>query len=99
MGCVHAVVGKKRLLVQFKYGQKKDMSSSSLVFLSSKEEVGMDDPLSNSTEKEEGELLISDGNTEVGEPCMFGRVMYFSMFYFLCYVREMSTDLSEEQVL
>ena len=50
-GCVQDVVGKKRLLVQFRDGQKKEMSSSSLVFLSSKEEVEMDEPLSNSPEK------------------------------------------------
>ena len=45
--CVQAVLGKKILLVQFVDGQKKDMSSSLLVFLSSKEEVEMDDPLSH----------------------------------------------------
>ena len=42
------------------------MISSSLVFLSLKEEVKMDDPLSNSPEKEQGELLIIDGNPEFG---------------------------------
>ena len=35
-------------------------------FLCSKEEVEMDEPLSNSQEKEQGELLIIDGNPEVG---------------------------------
>ena len=68
VGCVHVVVGKKILLVKFEYGQKKDISSSSLVFLISKEEVDMDDPLYNYPEKEQGELLIIDGDTEVGEP-------------------------------
>ena len=42
VGCVQAVVGKNKLLVLFKYGQKKETSSSSLVFLISKEEVVMD---------------------------------------------------------
>ena len=51
MRCVQAVVGKKILLVQFGDGQKKYMISSSLVFLRSKEEVEMDEPLSNSPEK------------------------------------------------
>ena len=32
--CVHSVVGKKKFLVQFKYGQKKDIISSSIMFLS-----------------------------------------------------------------
>ena len=45
VGCLQAVVGKKTLLVQFKYGQKKQMSSILLVFLCPKEEVDMDEPL------------------------------------------------------
>ena len=47
VGCVQSVVGKKKLLVQFKDGHKKGISSSSLVFLSSKEEVDMDEPISH----------------------------------------------------
>ena len=34
MGCVQSVVGKKKFLVQLDDGQKKEISSSSLVFLS-----------------------------------------------------------------
>ena len=41
----------------------------------------MDDPLSHSPEKEQGELLIIVGNPEVGEPCMFLKGVYFSVFY------------------
>ena len=92
VGCVQDMVGKKRFLVQFGDGQRKDTSSSLLVFLISKKEVEMDEPLSNYPEKEQGELLIIDGNHEVGEPCMFGRGMYLYMIYFLCYVEEMSKD-------
>ena len=55
----------------------------------------MDEPLSNSPKKEQGKLLIIDGNPEIGEPCMFVRGMYLSVFYFLCYVKDMSTDLLE----
>ena len=66
VGCVKDVVVKKRFLVQFEDGQKKEMISSSLVFLSSKEEVDMDEPLSSSPKKEQGELLIIDGNPEFG---------------------------------
>ena len=54
VGCVHSVVGKKKFLVLFEYGQKKEISSSSLMFLSSKEEVEMDEPISHLPEKEEG---------------------------------------------
>ena len=48
VGFVHDEVGKNILLIQFKYGKKKQMSSSSLVFLSLKEEFGKDDSLYNS---------------------------------------------------
>ena len=50
-------MGKKRLLVQFVDDQKKDMNSSSVVFLSFKEEVEMDEPISNSPKKT---ILIVD---------------------------------------
>ena len=49
--CVQSVVGKKKFLIQFEDGQKKEISSSSLVFLSSKEEVDMDEPISHLPEK------------------------------------------------
>ena len=65
VGCVQAVVDKNKLLVQFEDGKKKDIISCSLVFLFSKEEVEMDEPLSNLPKKEQGELLIIDGDTEV----------------------------------
>ena len=60
------VLGKKKLLVQFEDGHKKQISSSSLVFLSLKEEVHMDEPISHHPEKEEGELLTINGDTKVG---------------------------------
>ena len=46
---VQSVVGKKELLVQFEDVQKKEMIFSSLVFLSSKEEVKMEESLSHSS--------------------------------------------------
>ena len=82
--CVNAVVRKKIFLVQFEYGHKKEISSCLLVFLYLKEDIEMDEPLSNPPEKEQGEFLIIDGYLDVGEPCMFGSGVYFSMFYFLC---------------
>ena len=51
VGCVQIVVGKNYFLVQFEDGQKKEISSSLLVFLSPKEEVDMDEPLSHFTKK------------------------------------------------
>ena len=47
MECVHASVVKKKFLLKLEYGQKKRISSSSLVFLSLKEDVDMDVPLSH----------------------------------------------------
>ena len=70
----------------------------SLLFLCSKEEIEMDDPLSNLPKKYQGELLIIDGGTKVEETYMFQRNIYLSVFYFLCYVMEISTDMLEEQV-
>ena len=86
VGCIRAVAGKKIFLVQFGDGQKKEMVSSLLVSLSLKEKVDMDEALSNSPKKEQGKLLIIDGNPEVGEPCMFGRGVYLSVFYCLCFM-------------
>ena len=64
--CVQGVVGKNNFLFQFKNGKKKYISSSSLVFLSLKEEVEMDEAISHSPEKEQGELLTIFGYPEVG---------------------------------
>ena len=51
VGCVQSVVGKKKFLVQFKDWQKKEISYYLLVFLSSKEEVEMDAPISHLPKK------------------------------------------------
>ena len=59
-------MGKEKFLVQFEYGHKKDISYSLLVFLSSKEEVEMDEPILHLPKKEEGELLTINGDPEVG---------------------------------
>ena len=66
--CVQAVVEKKIFLVQFGYRHKKYMGSRLLVFISSKEKVWLDDPLSSSAESEQGEFLIIDRDPDIGEP-------------------------------
>ena len=98
VGCVHSVVEKKKFLVLFDYGQKKEIGSFSLVYLSEKEEVVMEASISHLPEKEEGVLLTINGDPEVGEPRIFVKVMYFSVFYCLCYDTDISTDMSEDQV-
>ena len=45
MGCVQILVGKNKLLVLFEYGQKKEIGSCSLVYLSEKEEVDMEESI------------------------------------------------------
>ena len=47
MGCVQSVVGKKKFVILFKDGQNKEIGSSSLVYLSSKEEVDTEEPMSH----------------------------------------------------
>ena len=65
VGYIQAVMGKKKFLVQFKDGLKKQMSSSSILFLSPKEEVDMDEAISHYTEKQIGEFLTIVGDPEV----------------------------------
>ena len=60
------MVGKKKLLFIFKYGQKKEIGSCSLVYLSEKEEVDMEESISHLPEKEEGVLFTINGDPEVG---------------------------------
>ena len=49
--CVQSVVGKKKFFVQLEDGHRKEISSPLLIFLSSKEEVEMDEVISHSPEK------------------------------------------------
>ena len=51
VGCVRSVVGKKKFLVLFEDGQKKDIVSCSLVHLSEKEEVEMEESITLFPEK------------------------------------------------
>ena len=56
------------------------------MFLSPKEEFDTDEAISHYPEKEQGELLTIVGDTEVGEPYMFGKGIYLSVFYCLCLI-------------
>ena len=66
VGFVQSVVGKNKLLVLFEDGQKKEIGSSPVVYLSEKEEVEMEESISHFPEKEEGLLLTINGDHEVG---------------------------------
>ena len=66
VGCVQSGWGKTKLLVQCEDGQKKEISSSSLVFLSLKEDIEMDEAISHSPKKEQGELLTIVVDPEFG---------------------------------
>ena len=67
MGCVHAVVGKKELVVQTEQFQRKEMISCLIVYVCSKEEIypEMDDAISNLPEKQQGDLLTIAGGTYI----------------------------------
>ena len=65
--CVQSVVGKKNSIFQFEDGQKKEISSSLLVFLGLKGGVEMYELISRLPKKEEeGEFLTINGDPEVG---------------------------------
>ena len=67
VGCVQDVVGEKEFLVQFEDGQKKEMSSVSLSYVCSTEEVclDMDEPILDLPQKEQGGLLTVYGDPVV----------------------------------
>ena len=48
--------------------------------------------------KEEGVLLTINGDLADGEPCMFVKGMYLSLFFCLCYDTNISTYISEDQM-
>ena len=54
-----------------------------LVYLNEKEEVDMEESITLFTETEEGEPLTINGDPPDGEPCMFVKDMYLSVFYCL----------------
>ena len=98
VGCVQRVVGKNKSLVLFGYGQKKEIGSCSLVYLSEKEEVDMEESITIFPKIEEGVPLTINGDPPDGEPCMFVKGMYLSVFYCLFYDTDITTDYSEKQV-
>ena len=81
--CVQSVVGKNNFLVLFEDGQKKEIGSNSLVYLNEKEEVDMEESITPSPEIEEVKPLTINGDPPDGEPCMFVKGMYLSLFYCL----------------
>ena len=86
VGCVQSVVGKNKFLFLFEDGKKKKIGSNLLVYLIEKEEVDMEESITLSPEIEEVKPLTINGDTPDGEPCMFVKDMYLSVFYCLCYV-------------
>ena len=50
----------------------------------------MEESITLFPEKEEGVPLTINGDLSDGEPCMFVKGKYFSVFYCLCYVRSLS---------
>ena len=61
--CVHDLVGKNNLLVQFEYGKKREISCILLSYVCLKEEVclDMDEPISYLPKKEQGGVFTIEG--------------------------------------
>ena len=93
------MVGKNNFLFLFEDGKKKEIGSNLLVYLNEKEEVDMEESITLFPEIEEGEPLTINGDPPDGEPCMFVKGMYLSVFYCLCYDTNLTTDYSEEKVV
>ena len=64
MGCVKAVVEKKKFVVQFEDGHKIDMNASSLLYLCEKEDTGQEvyGIIYEIPVRGRGELLNIDGD-------------------------------------
>ena len=97
--CVQRVVGENKFIILFEDGQKEEISSSSLVYFSEKEEVEMEDSITLPPEIEEGVPLTINGDPPGGETCMFVKGIYFYVFYCLCYDTDITTYMSEDQVV
>ena len=59
----------------------------------------MEESITLFPEIEEGVPLTINGDPPDGEPCMFVKGMYLSVFYCFCYDTDISTDILEEQVV
>ena len=59
----------------------------------------MEESITLFLEIKEGVTLTINGDPPDGEPCMFVKDMYFSVFYCLCYDTNLTTDYLEEQVV
>ena len=59
----------------------------------------MEDSITLFPEIEEVEPLTINGDPPDGEPCMFVKGMYLSVFYCLCYDTDLTTYYSEEHVV
>ena len=100
-GCVQAVVGKKNYVLQFEHRQKREMSASLLSYVCEKEEVGeeVDETIYDLPKIGKGELLTIDGGPVCEGDGMFKKVINLSIFYCLCFVEEISANISEKPVM
>ena len=66
VGCVQGVAGKNKFLFLFKHRKKKEIGSCSLVYLSEKEEVEMEELIILFPKIEEGVPLTNNGDLPDG---------------------------------
>ena len=71
------------------------MSCVFILYVCSKEQIclDMDEPIPYLSEKEQAELLTIYGRSVVEAPSIFEKGVYFSVFYFPCFVKEISMDM------
>ena len=101
MGCVQDVVGNKKFVFQFEYGQERDTSASLISYVCEKQEVvkKLDETIYDPPKMGYGEQLTIDGDTVCEGERKFGKGIYLSIFYFLCFVEEISVDIAQKQVM
>ena len=92
MGCVQAVLGNKKFVVQFENFQKREMSASSLSYVCEKEGVvkDVDKTISGLSKIEQVELLTINWNTVCEGDGTFLKGIILSMFYRLCFLGDIS---------
>ena len=84
------MLGKEKLLFQFKYVHKRDMITSLVPYVCSREDAGqeVDDTIYGLPQIGQGQLSTINGDPVVEVDVIFERGVYFSIFYCLCFLKD-----------
>ena len=101
MGFVSDVVVKKKNLVQVKGRKNIYISAYFLSYICGKEEVGqeVDKTISDISKILQSELLTIYGDPVCELYGMFENLIYLFIFYYLCFVEDISVDIAYKQVM